>query len=152
MICFHTPRLEAVSEMVVLNGKLLKKPDEKSDLGILNIQPSTGIESCFVFYDRNRTSTKVCQIAIVTHRERFELEWDTEPLYRCKGYMTEALSAWIEWTSKNTEESELWALIADDNTPSVKTAQKFSFIKADAYDSKSFWYVLRMNQDKKSNT
>jgi RimJ/RimL family protein N-acetyltransferase len=44
-----------------------------------------------------------------------------------QGFAREACNAVIDWTEGNLEPTPLWAIIAPENEPSLKLAQKLGF-------------------------
>ena len=77
--------------------------------------------------------------------------------FRKKGYMTEAINAYVQFFFKQYSESEIIATILDANTPSWKVAEKsgFNLIEKKMYkdidDEKEElyrFYVIRGQEDK----
>ena len=77
--------------------------------------------------------------------------------FREKGYITEAINAYVQFFFKQYSESEIIATILDANTPSWKVAEKsgFNLIEKKMYkdidDEKEElyrFYVIRGQEDK----
>lgn len=110
MLEIKTKRLVGVSDMKIVDRKLQPTKSESDDIDIFNLQPSSGKESSFIFYDINNVDTLICHIGITWQRNRFEVSYGTEEAYQEKGFLQEALSGFLKWIISNTDEKEIWGL------------------------------------------
>ena len=110
MLEIKTKRLVGVSDMKIVDGKLQPIKRESDEINLFDLQPSSGKESGFIFYDKNNVDTIICHIGITWQRNRFEVSYGTEEAYRKKGFLQESLSAFLKWIISNTDEKEVWGL------------------------------------------
>lgn len=145
MICFQTKRLTACSDMTVVDGKLQERQEQRK-LDILKGREHLSVNQRrnpyeFTFADISDSESLICSICFFKKRDRYEVTWETAEIYRDQGYMTEALTSWINWMFTNTKETCLWALISPFNVASIKTALKCGFSLSDENDTGAEWYV-----------
>ena len=108
MFTIETSRMVGRSDMIVEDGLLKGAQQPDGILDIFSLKPSTGRESAFWFYDKENPDAKICHVGITWQRGRTEVSYGTETPYRRKGFMQEALVAFLEWFSTNTSENILW--------------------------------------------
>lgn len=144
MIKIQTKRLVGFSDIVVENGCI--KSDfvpQNATMNLLSLKPTTGMEQGFVFYSIDDPRNMICHIGLTFQRNKFEISYGTEPPYRRKGYMTEALVAFAGWLFENTSNVEIWAL--PNGAESEHILQKCGFLFIDHYEKNSSmkWYLKR---------
>lgn len=139
MLVIKTERLVGVSNMEIQGGKLVSIKREVNEINIFDLKPISGKESAFIFYDIHNTDIEICHIGITWKRNRFEVSYGTNEVYRRKGFLQEALSAFIEWVVSNTDEKEIWGL--PNGPESEHILMKCGFIYYDVVEnSNSKWY------------
>lgn len=97
--------------------------DKKVDL--LNLQPSDDCENMVFQLYLKEDNMNIGHISLYNKYGKLEVAYETNALFRGKGYMTEALTFAVKWIFDNTTEDSIWALIEDDNMHSIKHFQKF---------------------------
>lgn len=109
-----TSRLIGKTEMMLVDSNLISKDNFSNDKitleNILTLQPCTGKENGFCFYDKNNQDVLICHIGITFQRDKFEVSYGTEEPFRNKGYLTEALLGFIDFIFSKTNESMIWGL------------------------------------------
>ena len=130
--------------MVIENGRLKGAPLPEGIIDIFSLEPASGRESAFVFYDKDNPDNKICHVGITWQRGRTEVTYGTESPYRKKGFMQEALDAFLKWFAANISENKIWGLPNGTNREESKhILEKCGFIyygKVEENDSCS-WYV-----------
>ena len=141
MYTIETSWMLGYSDMTVENGLLKGAPRPEGSLVILSLKPSRGRESAFVFYDKNKPDTMICHIGITWKRGRTEVHYGTKSPYRQKGFMQEALVAFLKWFTTNTTEKVIWGLPNGDESKHILVKCGFVYYsKVEEHDSCS-WYV-----------
>lgn len=146
MLTIETPRMVGYSEMTVEDGLLQCIPRPEGILDIISLKPLTGRESAFIFYDKYNPNAMICHIGITWKRSRTEVSYGTESPYRQKGFMQEALVAFLKWFTTNTSENAIWGLPNGDESKHI--LEKCGFIyhsKVEEHDSCS-WYVYEISR------
>ena len=143
MCIIQTDRLIGYSDMIVTDGFIQKPSVIDNCINILSIQKTTGREAGFMFYDKNNQDTLICHVAITWQRNRTEVSYGTESLFRNKGYMQEALNAFLEWFSNNTKEIKIWALPNGDESKHILEKCGFKYFGT-VEGTKSSWYVFNI--------
>ena len=150
MLMFQTERLIAKSHMTLVEGLL--QPGVVANQNIIDIfsndfdkKVDTQMCDSFVFFDITQPIVPVCYIEYFKKRDRHELHWETFEEFRKCGYMTEALTAFIQWAKMNTKDKHLWALINQGNTPSIKTAHRCGFVVTDKNSEGTKWYKATLD-------
>lgn len=150
MISYQTERLTACSDITVVNGKLQGAQKQGSlnlFLALENMSVSQRRNPYeFTFADISDSEKLICSICFFKKRDRYEVTWETAENHRRQGYMTEALTSWINWMFTNTNETCLWALISPSNVFSIKTATKCGFALSNDTDNGSEWYVYKKSE------
>ena len=150
MIEFNTERLIAKSDVQIVNSELITANSNNAVIDLLKLERTTGRESGFVFYDKNKTDIKICHIGFLRKRGKFELSFGTEIEYRRMGYMYEALVNTIDWLFKHTNENIIWAI--PGNYASEKLLKKCGFKKSTSEQINEFkWYALTKDDTKSAN-
>lgn len=142
MLCFNTERMIAKSEMSIVSGNLIDTLPQNSSIDIFNLQPRTGLESCFRFYNNSNESIEICHIAIIGTRNRFEVSYGTETEFRRKGYMKEALAQLVNWIFFNTREKEIWGLPNGRESEHILQSCGFSYYEPFEEDTSMKWYRI----------
>lgn len=142
MICLETKRMIAKSEMNVQNGNLTEKRSSNNAKDILNLSPTTGLESTFVFFDKNDNDSKICHIGITHKRGRFEVSYGTEEQFRRQGYMKEALACLVDWIFTNTDEPEIWGLPNGEESEHILKICHFTYYGLYEKSSSMKWYRI----------
>ena len=139
-----TERLIGYSEMKIENGKLREKQAEQT-INIINVKPVSGRESGFIFYLAEKPNSKVCHIGITHKRDRFEVSYGTEEMYRNNRFMQEALEGLLQWLKENTSELEVWGLPNGNISEHILEKAGFHFegFVENSQNSKWYRYVLR---------
>ncbi len=106
----ETERLIGLSDLAIENGLLTCQPQTDNVINLLELKPSTGRESAFLFYEKKKKKALVCHIGITWKRGRTEVSYGTENDFRRLGYMQEALIGLLNWIIDNTEEDKIWGL------------------------------------------
>ena len=143
MIEEYTARMVCKSDIELKNG--IPVPPEPANNGeislinLLNLQPRSGMEYGFMFYEKNGTEN-ICHIHFKNKRREFEISYGTEIDFRRKGYMQEALAFFVNWIFTNTKVPYLYALISNnDESQHILEKQGFCFETHDQYGS---WFIL----------
>ena len=143
MIEEYTARMVCKSDIELKNG--IPVPPEPANNGeislinLLNLQPRSGMEYGFMFYEKNGTEN-ICHIHFENKRREFEISYGTEIDFRRKGYMQEALAFFVNWIFTNTKVPYLYALISNnDDSQHILEKQGFCFETHDQYGS---WFIL----------
>lgn len=140
MLTFNTKRLVAKTNMIIDAGELCFCKNS-CGIDLLSIQPNNAENGAIVFYLQNDPNIEICKIAVEFKRIPYELIYETNNAFRNQGYMSEALSACIEWLFTCTKCQEIYALI-NDNPVSKHIATKMGFIpfKSDGYGN---WFIIK---------
>lgn len=146
MYSIQTDRLVGYSDMIVTDGLIQKPTNDDNCINILSIKRSTGREVGFMFYDRNNQDTKICHVAITWQRNRTEVSYGTESLFRNKGYMQEALKAFLEWVSNSTKENNIWALPNGEESKHILEKCGFKYFGT-VEGTKSSWYIFDIDRN-----
>ena len=142
MICFETQRMIAKSEMNIQNGVLTEKESNDRPKDILSLQPSTGLESAFIFYSKDDKSVRICHIQITHKRNRFEVSYGTEEKFRRQGYMKEALACLIDWIFSNTNELVIWGLPNGEESEHILQTSRFTYYGPYEKSTSMKWYRI----------
>lgn len=140
-ITLETKRMIVKTNARLINRKIIF-PDQPSHINILDIKPSIGENTGFMFYDKSDHRQLICHIALRDDRKPNEITYGTQETYRNKGYMQEALNAFIKWIFKNTDICKLYALISNNPT-SEKVLINQGFIKENQNDNRHIWYCRK---------
>ena len=60
-------------------------------INLMKLEPTNPEDSCFVFYEQENPDQIICKVAYTEKREKPELFYETETMFRGKGYMTQAM-------------------------------------------------------------
>lgn len=142
MICFETKRMIAKSEMIIQNGNLAEKRSSNNAKDILHLNPMTGLESAFVFFDKVDNGVKLCHIGITHKRGRFEVSYGTEEQFRRQGYMKEALAHLVNWIFTNTNEPEIWGLPNGEESEHILQTSGFVYYRPFKECPTMKWYRI----------
>lgn len=105
---FKTKRLLVKFKPCIQDGKFnFENSYSNKKIDILNLQPSDPEHMTFQFYSKE-DNTNICHIALTNKRGKLEVSYGTEPFFRNKGYMTEALAFAVKWIFENTTEDSIW--------------------------------------------
>lgn len=141
MIVEYTKRLICKTEMNIVEGVLIPSIEQSnSEINILDLKPSTGMEYGFMFYDKSNEEF-ICQIHFEDKRRSFEISYGTDEKFREKGYMTEALEFFVNWIFEHTIIQEMFALINDNPiSQHILENRGFEFYKQ---DENGDWFIIR---------
>lgn len=116
---FKTKRLLVKFKPCIQDGKFnFENSYSNKKIDILNLQPSDPEHMTFQFYSKE-DNTNICHIALTNKRGKLEVSYGTEPFFRNKGYMTEALAFAVKWIFENTTEDSIWALPNGDISKTI---------------------------------
>lgn len=142
MIQIETPRLIIRSNLYVDKRQLTPPPEPQGKISILNLTPLSSEDTGFAVYLKSNESIQIAHFAFRFDRCNYELSYGTEEPYRRKGYLYEALSAFLCWFFDNIDAESINGLIANNNTPSIRLAQKLGFQPRNE-DGQCTWYELK---------
>ena len=146
MFTIETSRMVGCSDMIVENGLLKSAQQPEGILDIFSLKPSTGRESAFLFYDKENPDARICHVGITWKRGRTEVSYGTEAPYRRKGFMQEALVAFLKWFTTNTSENIIWGLPNGDESSHILKKSGFRFYGPVEEDPSCSWYVYEINR------
>ena len=146
MFTIETSQMVGRSDMIVEDGLLKGAQQPDGILDIFSLKPSTGRESAFWFYDKENPDAKICHVGITWQRGRTEVSYGTETPYRRKGFMQEALVAFLEWFSTNTSENILWGLPSSDESTHILEKCGFKYYGPFEEDHSCSWYVYEIHR------
>lgn len=133
------------TNLSAVDGKIVyPKKEDTHSLDLLNIEPNQAEDGGFIFYSKENPQTLICKIGYTEKRENPELYYDTEPDYRRKGHMSNAMNCVLDWCRNNSVTGKLWLLIGKDNTISQKVAHKFNFVPQGRFSAQQEWYCLTL--------
>ena len=146
MYKIETKRLIGFTDLIITDGFLRcsTKPTEINN--ILEIRPTSGRESSFLFYDKNSQETLICHIGITWQRGRTEISYGTVDRYRGNGLMQEALKGFLAWVVENTLESQIWGLPNGEESQHILEKCGFCFYgKVEEHPSCS-WFLFAIDR------
>ena len=118
--------------------------DKKVDL--LNLQPSDDCENMVFQLYLKEDNMNIGHISLYNKYGKLEVAYETNALFRGKGYMTEALTFAVKWIFDNTTEDSIWALIEDDNMNSISVAKRCGFTEREIYEHISNWHWFKIER------
>lgn len=121
-------------------------------INLMKLEPTNPEDSCFVFYEQENPDQIICKVAYTEKREKPELFYETETMFRGKGYMTQAMKQVLDWMIQNECTGTLWLLINIQNIPSQKIAKHYGFVlSGEQVNSDQQWYCLNLAEIKENN-
>ena len=139
----RTSRLVIDPKFKIEDGYPQINPPQDVLPDIINMLPS--MRNAFVGYLPN-SSTEVCHISLERIDSKYEVHYGTEPMFRGKHYMSEALPVAINWLFANSRIEMLYARIGD-NPPSEHLLIKNGFVRVEEkYPKDGMLYKLEKGQ------
>lgn len=121
-------------------------------INLMKLEPTNPEDSCFVFYEQENPDQIICKVAYTEKREKPELFYETEKMFRGKGYMTQAMKQVLDWMIQNECTGTLWLFINIQNIPSQKIAKHYGFVlSGEQVNSDQQWYCLNLAEIKENN-
>ncbi len=144
MFTIETSRMVGYSDIIVENGQLKCAQQSEEQNDIFSLKPSTGREAAFVFYEKENPDARICHIGVTWQRNRTEVTYGTETPYRQKGFMQEALVAFLKWFTTNTSENIIWGLPNGDESTHILEKCGFSYYGKFEEDPSYSWYIYEI--------
>lgn len=140
MIKEYSKHMICKSEMTMKNGIPIPPAEQIfSRMNLLNLQPTTGMEYGFMFYDKD-DKENICHIHFENKRREFEISYGVEEPFRGNGYMKEALLFFINWIFANTAIDHMYALI--NNNPVSQHILQVCGFAYEEHDTHGDWFVI----------
>lgn len=146
MYRIETKRLVGLSDMTVENGCIAIQTQSYDAIDILELKPSTGRESGFLFYEKNNMNVLVCHIGITWKRGRIEVSYGTESDFRKQGYMQEALRGLLNWIIEETNEDKIWAIPNGEESKHILEKCGFVFFGKVETDLMRNWFLFSVDR------
>lgn len=127
MIKIQTARLIIYSDASILDGMLVFPQTKRKEIDLLEIKPHQPQTTGFAIYLKDDNTKPVGQFGFRHDRYENELEYGTNEPYRRKGYMREAMEAFIPWFFQNTSSTIIYGIIAEGNVASENLALEVGF-------------------------
>lgn len=142
MIVEQTNMLLMRTNIQIADRKMLFPEKHRNDVHLCDIKPNVVEDWSFTFSLKSKIEVEVCHIAIRIDRKPLELTFGTIEAFRNTGYMQEGLASVVSWIFRNTNETTIWALVAN-NPISQHILRKFGFIEDSIFTGGSgIWYRL----------
>lgn len=151
MFLDYSSRMIMKTNLEAIDGKIVYPPKEEfhidgASLSLLNLKPNVAENGGFIFYDKEKPDNQICKIEYVKKRGKNELCYETQPSYRNKGYMSEAMEYTLRWFQKNSVKGSIWLLIHRGNVNSLRIAEKFHFVPSGYALDTQEWYYLDLEK------